>query len=224
MRTRDPMGAGISLVEALEDQFPDVLTAWRLQKAERIWIETGQRSRMFVTLRRSPPGQVVASAANGPGHPVDEHLAAGPCETSWTWLSCADVIVRRIEGRVSMPGSLIGPCSRFPGCLVIALNSHEQGFATVATASGWQARLVPVRSEACADEDVASYVSAIHAWITSGRSLATLGTAHLTVFRGYEPVPPGVRHPGEGSPGVRVMMADQRGCQVETWEDRKVAF
>lgn len=193
------MGTGVTLVHAWEGSSRDDALAWRTPGAERVLIDTGRCARTLVNLRRphcdGRSGALALPAPHAalPAAPrtADEHLAAGPGETSPAWLSCADVIVRGVERPALVPGVRARLRASFPGCLVLALSSH--GGAYVATAvSGWSARLVADGREACTVEDVASYASAVHAWITSGRPLEALGWARLTVLRGRAVVRPGV--------------------------------
>jgi hypothetical protein len=109
----------------------------------------------------------------------DEHLVAGPDETTLPWLSAADVIVRRVgTGQASWP--LHGVFARYPGCLIAAIiDSHGCG---VGAATGWRAQLVPL--EAGADAALPLYASVLHAWLVAGRPLTALHAAHLWAVGG----------------------------------------
>ncbi|TYK52787.1 hypothetical protein [Actinomadura decatromicini] len=164
------MGADVALVRAWDD--PAGPRARRGSGAEGVLIDAAGTAPLFVHLRRSP----VRDAARLDGTAADEHLVAGPGVTSWAWLSCADVIVRRPGG--GGPGD-------FPGCLVLAVASPRGCLLAV---RGWRARLVPVAGGgACGDDDVARCASALHLWVCSGRPPAALAGARLTVVRGQAP-------------------------------------
>lgn len=104
--------------------------------------------------------------------PCDEHLVAGPKETSRAWLACADVIV----GRTVDPARLL---AAYPGCLV-ALAVTRRG--CLVAAGGLEARLEPVLGGALAAGDAAPYASALHAWLVAGALPGAL--TRLTLVRG----------------------------------------
>ncbi|MFC5748954.1 hypothetical protein [Actinomadura rugatobispora] len=187
------MGGDTSLVRIRDVcRRRDVL---RVRGAERLRVDAGQGSGMLVELRRRPaalPDERLPVVPEGRPF-VDEHLVAGTSERSPAWLSCADVIVRRYSNREPAPGVVDDLRGRFPGCLVMALTPDGRGHAVVATASGWRARLVPVRPASCLEEHVLSYVSAIHAWITAGWPPEALTAARLTVTYGCAAAPAAVR-------------------------------
>ncbi|GAA4095540.1 hypothetical protein GCM10022214_68360 [Actinomadura miaoliensis] len=202
------MSTDTSLVSVRETHDPRDMLDWQTRDVERVLIDGALTSAMLVNLRRSSPVRThvasperLSATAERQQPLLDEHLAAGPDERSWTWLSCADVIVRRFQGPDPRPTRLGELHGRFPGCLIMALTPHGHGHAVVTTVSGWKARLVPVRHGSWVGDDVLSYASAIHAWIVAGRPLDALDTARLTVIRGHAAV----------RPGVRVMPEDQRG-------------
>lgn len=157
---------------------------YRETGAERILI--GGR---VLRLERSPGG----GTPSGP--PLDEHLVAGPGETSWALLSCADVIVR--DG-----GEPALHRAAFPGCLVLAVNTRN---GCLLVADGWSARLLPVLGERCAEEDAVAYASSVHAWMVAGRPLGVL--TRLTSVRGNAVAQVRVRDPAmqaaPGAPTVR---------------------
>ncbi|MFC4053550.1 hypothetical protein ACFOY4_28005 [Actinomadura syzygii] len=163
------MGADVALVRAWDD--PAGLNARRGSGAEGVLIDAAGAVPLFVNLRRSPVGD----ATRPDGTAADEHLVAGPGVTSWAWLSCADVIVRRPGG--GGPGD-------FPGCLVLAVTSPRGCLLAV---RGWRARLILVAGGACGDDDAARCASALHLWACSGRPLDALAGARLTVVRGRAP-------------------------------------
>ncbi|WP_149262599.1 hypothetical protein [Actinomadura sp. K4S16] len=152
--------------------------------AERVLI--GGR---VLRLERSPGGGTPSR------QPLDEHLVAGPGETSWASLSCADVIVR--DGGVPALHR-----AAFPGCLVLAVNTRD---GCLLVAGGWSARLVPVLGERCAEDDAVAYASAVHAWMVAGRPLDVL--TRLTSVRGKAVAQVRVRDPAiqvaPGAPAVR---------------------
>jgi hypothetical protein len=127
--------------------------------------------------------------------PLDEHLVAGPGETSWALLSCADVIVR--DG-----GEPVLHRAAFPGCLVVAVNRRG---GCLLLAGGWSARLVPVLGERCAEEDAVAYASAVHSWMVAGRPLGVL--TRLTSVRGNAVARVRIRDPAmraaPGTPAAR---------------------
>ncbi|SNR25866.1 hypothetical protein [Actinomadura mexicana] len=144
-------------------------------------------------LERSPGG----GAPSRP--PLDEHLVAGPGETSRTLLSCADVIVRNA-------GEPVLHRAAFPGCLVVAVNTRD---GCLLAAGGWSARLVPVLGETCAEEDASAYASAVHAWMVAGRPLGAL--TRLTALRGNTVAQVRVRDPAaQAGPAVQAIPAAPR--------------
>lgn len=167
-------GADVALVRAWDDPagHPAGHPAVRGARVRRdpgaagVLIDAAGIVPVFVNLRRSP----VSDAWTAP----DEHLVAGPGETSRAWLACADVIVRRPGD----PGD-------FPGCLVVAVNSRRECLIAV---RGWRARLVlAARGGGCADDDVSCCASAVYQWVCSGRPPDALAAARLTVVRGQVP-------------------------------------
>ncbi|GAA4311258.1 hypothetical protein BJY14_006048 [Actinomadura luteofluorescens] len=139
-------------------------------------------------LERSPTG--------GPFEPpLDEHLVAGPGETSRDLLSCADVIVR-YGGEPALHQA------EFPGCLVVAVNTRD---GCLLAAGGWSARLVPVLGERCGEADASAFASAIHAWMVAGLPLDAV--TRLTAVRGNAVAQVRVRDPAvraaPGAPAVR---------------------
>ncbi|MFI0479076.1 hypothetical protein [Actinomadura sp. 9N215] len=196
------MAADASLVRAWEDPGGYDGLAWRDREMEGVLIGGGRVTPTFVSLRRSAAGDPPrgdrhhvpgASAVNRTGRDVpptvDEHLVAGPGENSWPWLSCADVIVRRIDEPT--PDDPLGSyLARLPGCLVVVGNTQGRGF--LVAVRGRRARLTPMGGGACTDEQALSYASALHLWIVSGRPLDALSMARLTAVRGRATVRPGV--------------------------------
>ncbi|GAA4380771.1 hypothetical protein GCM10023088_44560 [Actinomadura verrucosospora] len=169
----------------------------------RVWEEPAERrgaepDRVLVggrvlRLERSPAG----GAPFEP--PLDEHLVAGPGETSRALLSCADVIVR--DG-----GEPALHRAAFPGCLIVAVNM--QG-GCLLVARGWSARLVPVLGERCGEEDASAYASAIHAWMVAGLPLDAI--TRLTAVRGNAVAQVRVRDPAvQAAPGARAVRTELR--------------
>jgi hypothetical protein len=109
---------------------------------------------------------------------IEEHLLADSEETETSWLSIADVIVRD-EG-LSGEQQLSSIFSRFPGCLIACILGPGNVCA-MGSRDGWSARVVgrPVRGKAT--HVYGWYASFAHVWRTSGRSLATLADAYVTV-------------------------------------------
>ncbi|WP_157430400.1 hypothetical protein [Actinomadura macra] len=183
------MTGDISLVRVWDDPGGGDLNAWRSQGTERVLVDGGRAVRMFVNLRRTAAG-IEQDDALVPGPPPwDEHLAVGPGACSTAWCSCADVIVRRDERSVSPWPALAELRAAYPGCLVVVVSSRQRGH--VVAIPGARMRLVPAGGGVCADDDVLSYASAFHAWLTSGRPIGALTTARLTVMYGRAPVRPG---------------------------------
>ncbi|WP_242884407.1 hypothetical protein [Actinomadura litoris] len=163
----------VSLVRVWEGR--GGLLAFSGPGTERIRIETGRTARTSLTLRRSG-----LDAAAPPAPPLDEHLAVGPGEAPPAWLPCADVIIRDAPSF-----ALTALRSDYPGCLVAAVASRSGGWELAV--AGWRFALVPLgraAAAAAAAADVASYASAVHAWVASGRPVGALGTATLTLARG----------------------------------------
>ncbi|MFA1548268.1 hypothetical protein [Actinomadura chokoriensis] len=146
----------------------------------RVWDDLPGAERVLIggralTLRRSPAG--------GPAPPpCDEHLAAGPGETSTALLACADVIVSG-EGE---PARLL---AAYPGCLVAAVAAGRACLVAVGDA---EARLDPVLGGTCAPADAALYASAVHAWLVAGGSFGAV--TRLTLLRGNAITMVRVRH------------------------------
>ncbi|NKZ02938.1 hypothetical protein [Actinomadura latina] len=156
----------------------------------RVWDDLPGPVRVLIggralALRHSPAG------GSGPP-PCDEHLVAGPAETSRAWLACADVIV----GRAGDPARLL---AAHPGCLVAATAA---GRGCLVAARGLDVRLDPVLGGACSPADVAVYASALHAWLVAGaRPVGVL--TRLTLVRGNAAAMVRVRHRRAAPPGDR---------------------
>ncbi|MFB4306646.1 hypothetical protein [Actinomadura sp. GTD37] len=135
----------------------------------RVWDDLAGPERVLaggraLTLRRPP--------ADGPEPPpCDEHLVAGPEETSPAWLACADVII----SRAVTPARLL---AAHPGCLVAVTVT---GLGCLVTAGGVEARLDPVLGGPCTPGDAARYASALHAWLVAGGPPGVL--TRLTLVR-----------------------------------------
>lgn len=154
----------------------------------RVWDDLPGTERVLIggrtlTLRRPPAG------GSAPP-PCDEHLVAGPGETSRAWLGCADVIV----GGAGDPARLL---AAHPGCLV-AVAAARQG-CLLATGEV-EARLDPVLGGTCTPGDAALYASAIHAWLVTGgppgafTRLTLIRENTITMVRmRYRPARPGDR-------------------------------
>ncbi|WP_067896809.1 hypothetical protein [Actinomadura chibensis] len=181
------MGADVALVRAWDD--PAGLRARRGSGAAGVLIDAPGRDPLLVNLWRSP----VRDDAAACGTAADEHLVAGPGETSRAWLACADVVVRRPGG--GAPGD-------FPGALVVAVAARRE---CVVAVRGWRARLVPVAGGGCGEGDAACYASALHLWVCSGRPLDALAGARLSVIRGQAP------EAGGGVPASRALTASVCG-------------
>ena len=204
-------GRDSALVKVWRARHAEGVPGRRAAGAERLRISAARGPDLVLDLTRAPaaPGAVLgpgtasgavpevsAGAVTAPdGHCADEHLVAGPGEHSPTWLACADVIVRLTGDGPGAPEpppygpGLDGLCAGFPGCLVFALVPRGGGHVVVATAFGWRARLVPLGRAPCLARHAASYASAVHAWLVSGRPVDALSTAELTVACGHAPTP-----------------------------------
>ena len=123
--------------------------------------------------------------------PCDEHLVAGPDETSPAWPACADVIV----GARGEPARLL---QAHPGCLV-AVTVTGPGCAVAAR--GLDARLDPVLGGTCTAGDAALYASALHALLVTGGPLDAL--TRLTLVRGSTATMVRVRRRRARPPGER---------------------
>ncbi|WP_433473927.1 hypothetical protein ACQPZP_34775 [Spirillospora sp. CA-142024] len=154
----------------------------------RVWDDLPGTERVLIggrtlTLRRPPAG------AASP--PCDEHLVAGPGETSKAWLACADVIV----GEAEDPARLLGA---YPGCLV-AVAVARQG--CLVAAGDLEARLDPVLGGTCPPVDAAMAASALHTWLVTGGPLGAL--TRLTLVRGNAVTMVGMRHHRVARPATR---------------------
>ncbi|QKW38405.1 hypothetical protein HUT06_33975 [Actinomadura sp. NAK00032] len=155
----------------------------------RVWDDVPGPVRVLIGGRAFTLGR---PAGDGPvPSPCDEHLVAGPEETSPAWLAAADVIV----ARAGEPARLL---TAHPGCLV-AVAVTEQG--CLLAAGGVQARLDPVLGGTCTVDDAAAFASAVHAWLVTGGSPAAL--ARLALVRENTVTVVRVRHRRTARPGVR---------------------
>ncbi|WP_433463627.1 hypothetical protein [Spirillospora sp. CA-128828] len=135
----------------------------------KVWDDLPGTERVLIggrtlTLRRSP--------ADAASPPCDEHLVAGPGETSRAWLACADVIV----GRAEDPARLLGA---YPGCLVVVAVTRR---GCLVAAGDLEARLDPVLGGTCTAGDAAMAASALHTWLVTGGPPGAL--TRLTLVRG----------------------------------------
>ncbi|NVI92985.1 hypothetical protein [Actinomadura sp. BRA 177] len=156
----------------------------------RVWDDRPGPERVLIagrtlTLRRSP--------TDAP--PCDEHLVAGPGETSRAWLACADVIV----AGAGEPAQLL---AAHPGCLVAVAVTR---WACLLAAGGVQARLDPALGGTCTLDDATAYASALHAWLVTGGQPAAL--TRLTLIRTNTVTAVRVRH------GPAVRSADRRAAR-----------
>lgn len=141
-------------------------------------------ARVSILLHRCPAERALPldRPSGRPSTFDDEHLVAGSDVTQSSWLSAADVIIRRAGSPKSATWSLSELFARFPGCLVAA-DVHDRGWV-VGTATGWRARLVP--SRAGEEAAISWYASMLHAWLVADRPVAALQAAHLVVARGAD--------------------------------------
>jgi hypothetical protein len=113
---------------------------------------------------------------------ADEHLFADADETDPSWLWAADVIVRRgdVAGEGTEERQLLSIFRSFPGCLIAGILGPGNGCA-VGSRDGWSTNVVGRSARGTEARILGWYASFAHAWITSGRSLAVLADAYVTV-------------------------------------------
>ncbi len=167
----------------------------------RVWWETGDargahplpgpdRLRLVASGPATPRTVAVIGSAPVDGLPpcgagfADEHLVADAGERG-PWPPVADVLV-------VPPGRPAALRAEFPGCLV-AVFVRASGEHLLEVATGWFARLVPLRDGGA---EAWPYASFVHAWTVAGRPLDALHGACLVAG------PPGRAR------GVRVSLLD----------------
>jgi hypothetical protein len=113
---------------------------------------------------------------------ADEHLFADADEVEPSWLWAADVIVRR--GDAAAEGAaerrLPNIFRSFPGCLIAGVLGPDNVCA-VGSRNGWSTQVVGRPAHGMAPGVLGWYVSLVHGWAASGRSLTALTDAVVTV-------------------------------------------
>ncbi|TDD83595.1 hypothetical protein E1293_14340 [Actinomadura darangshiensis] len=155
----------------------------------KVWDDLPGTERVLIggrtlTFRRSP--------ADGPvSPPCDEHIVAGPDETSPAWLTCADVIVCGTEDPERLRRA-------HPGCLVVVAVARR---GCLVAAGDLEARLDPVLGGTCTADDAAMAASALHTWLVTGGPPGAL--ARLTLVRGNTVTVVRMRDRRAARPGTR---------------------
>jgi hypothetical protein len=153
-----------------EGSSPVRLTAWTRDEA------------IGAELFRAPVSMATTWARTCDTQDADQHLFADADEVEPSWLWAADVIVRRggAAGEGTEQGQLSSTFRSFPGCLIVGILGPGNA-CVVGSRDGWSTKVVGRSARDIGAGVLGWYVSFVHAWMASGRSLTALDDAFVTV-------------------------------------------